>query len=77
LTYEEKPTKSLDEKWKQLRNRAIKYCRVQWKHHLERQATWEKEDDLCRDYPNLFRYLVPATSGRSSYKEERMLHPHI
>jgi hypothetical protein len=55
LTYEEKPTKILDEKWKQLRNRAIKYCRVQWKYHPEREATWEKEDDLCRDYPYLFR----------------------
>jgi hypothetical protein len=56
LTYEEKPTKILGEKWKQLRNRAIKYCRVQWKHHPEREATWEKEDDLRRDYPYLFRY---------------------
>jgi hypothetical protein len=72
LTYEEKPTKILDEKWKKRRNRAIKYCRVQWKHHPERAATWEKEDDLRRDYPYLFRYLVPATLGRSSYKEERM-----
>jgi hypothetical protein len=63
LTYEEKPTKILDEKWKQLRNRAIKYCRVQWKHHPEREATLEKEDDLHRDYPYLFRYLVSATSG--------------
>jgi hypothetical protein len=40
LTYEEKSTKILDEKWKQLRNRAIKYCQVQWKHHPEREATW-------------------------------------
>jgi hypothetical protein len=63
LTYEEKSTKILDEKWKQLRNRAIKYCRVQWKHHPEREATWEKEDDLRRDYSYLFRYLVSATLG--------------
>jgi hypothetical protein len=28
LTYEEKPMKIPDEKWKQLRNREIKYCRV-------------------------------------------------
>jgi len=56
LTYEEKPSKILAEQWKQLRNRAIKYCRVQWKHHPEREATWEIEDDLRRDYPYLFRY---------------------
>jgi hypothetical protein len=63
LTYEKKPAKILDEKWKRLRNRAIKYCRVQWKHHPEREAILEKEDDLRRDYPYLFRYLVPTTSG--------------
>jgi len=42
-----------------LRNMAIKYCKVQWKHHPEREATWQKEEDLRRDYPYLFRYLVP------------------
>jgi hypothetical protein len=72
LTYEEKPKKILDEKWKQLRNRAIKYCPVQWKHHPKREDTWEKDDNLRRDYPYLFRYLVSATSGQSSYKGERM-----
>ena len=29
LTYEEKPLKILEDKWKQLRSRALKYCRVQ------------------------------------------------
>lgn len=56
LSYEEKPIKILTERWKQLRNRAIKYCKVQWKHHTEREATWETENDLHRDYPYLFRY---------------------
>jgi hypothetical protein len=39
LTYVEEMSKILAENWKQLRNRAIKYCKVQWKHHLEREAT--------------------------------------
>ena len=55
LTYVEKPAKILAEIWKQLRNRAIKYCKVKWKHHPEREATWEKEDDLREAYPELFR----------------------
>ena len=55
LTYVEKPAKILAEIWKQLRKRAIKYCKVQWKHHPEREATWEKEDDLREAYPELFR----------------------
>ena len=59
LTYEEKPLKILEENWKRLRNRAIKYCKVQWKHHSEREATWEKEDDLREAYPELFRYSEP------------------
>jgi hypothetical protein len=46
LTYEEKPIKILEENWKRLRNRAIKFCKVQWKHHSEWEATWEKEEDL-------------------------------
>jgi hypothetical protein len=29
---------------------------VQWKHHSEREATWEKEEDLRQAYPELFRY---------------------
>jgi hypothetical protein len=39
LTYVEELSKILAENWKQLRNRAIKYCKVQWKHHPEREAT--------------------------------------
>jgi hypothetical protein len=56
LTFEEKPIKILEENWKRLRNRAIKFCKVQWKHHSEREATWEKEEDLRQAYPKLFRY---------------------
>ena len=56
LTYEEKLSRILEEKWKQLRTRAIKYYRVQWTNHPEMESTWEKEDDLRRDYPYLFRY---------------------
>jgi hypothetical protein len=56
LTYIEHPSKILDENWKRLRNRPIKYCKVQWKHHSAREATWEKEEDLRQAYPELFRY---------------------
>ena len=55
LTYVERPSKILEENWKRLRNRAIKYCKVQWKHHPVREATWEKEEDLRKSYPELFR----------------------
>jgi hypothetical protein len=67
LTYVEEPSKILAENWKQLRNRAIKYCKVHWKHHPEREATWEKDEDLRIAYPDLFRYILPQTSGQSLY----------
>jgi hypothetical protein len=67
LTYVEEPSKILAENWKQLRNRAIKYCKVQWKHHPEREATLEKEEELRIVYPDFFRYILPQTSGRSLY----------
>jgi hypothetical protein len=63
LTYVEEPSKILAENWKQLRNRAIKYCRVQWKHHPEREATWEKEEDLRTAYPKFFRYTLAPNFG--------------
>ncbi|KAK1653337.1 hypothetical protein QYE76_071142 [Lolium multiflorum] len=54
LTYVEKPEKILEVQWKKLRNRAIKYCKIQWQHHPEREATWETEEELRKSYPELF-----------------------
>ncbi|KAK1607108.1 hypothetical protein QYE76_030781 [Lolium multiflorum] len=58
LTYVEKPEKILEVQWKKLRNRAIKYCKIQWQHHPEREATWETEEELRKSYPELFRSNV-------------------
>ena len=52
LTYEEQPEKILRENWKSLRNRAIKYCLIQWKNHSEREATWEKRKNYDRTIPS-------------------------
>jgi hypothetical protein len=56
LTYVEKPGKILEENWKRLQNRAIKFYKVKWKHHSKREATWEKEEELRQAYLELFRY---------------------
>jgi hypothetical protein len=29
-------------------------CKVQWSHHTEVEATWEHEEELRADYPELF-----------------------
>ena len=55
LTYEERPAKILATEDRQLRNRTIRFCKVQWKNHSIREATWEKEEELREAYPNLFK----------------------
>jgi hypothetical protein len=36
------------------RNKVIKICKVQWRHHGEDEATWESEEELRIDFPHLF-----------------------
>ena len=39
LTYEEKPVKILDYASRVTRSKVIKFCKVQWNHHSEDEAT--------------------------------------
>jgi hypothetical protein len=54
LTYTEHSVKILETSERVTRNKKIKMCRVQWSHHTEDEATWEREDELRRTYPDLF-----------------------
>ena len=54
LTYEEKPIKILETAERVTRTKTIKFYKVQWNHHSEEEATWEREDDLRKDHPHLF-----------------------
>jgi len=54
LTYEESPIKVLETTERITRSKTIKMCKVQWKHHSEEEATWEREDDLKSKYSHLF-----------------------
>ncbi|WVZ88598.1 hypothetical protein U9M48_035099 [Paspalum notatum var. saurae] len=36
------------------RKRVTKMYKVKWSHHTTEEATWEREDDLRADYPELF-----------------------
>jgi hypothetical protein len=54
LTYTEHPVKILETSERVTRNKKIKICHVQWSHHTEDEATWEREDELRKTYPNLF-----------------------
>src|SRR3989337_1448210 len=43
LTYEEKPLRILEEMDRVTHSKTIKFYKVQWEHHTEDEATWEKE----------------------------------
>ena len=54
LTYVEKPIKILDVAERVTRSRIIRSYKVQWSHHPESEATWENEEELRTNYPDLF-----------------------
>ena len=47
----------LDQKRRQLQNRAIELVNVQWTYYSLEDATWEHEDAMWEEYPNHFEYL--------------------
>jgi hypothetical protein len=54
LTYTEHPVKILETIERVTRNKKFKMCHVQLSHHTEDEATWEREDELRKIYPDLF-----------------------
>jgi hypothetical protein len=54
LTYIEKATQILETADRVTRRSTIRMCKVKWGHHLEEEATWEREDELKAKYPELF-----------------------
>ena len=56
LSYVEKPVRILDQKVQQLRNKQIKQVKVLWRNHQYEEATWESENDMRQQYPELFDF---------------------
>jgi hypothetical protein len=54
LTYSERPIKIVDSTERVTHSKVIKMCKVQWSHRAEVEATWEHEEELRADYPELF-----------------------
>ncbi|WVZ54060.1 hypothetical protein U9M48_004925, partial [Paspalum notatum var. saurae] len=46
LTYTEHQVRIFETSERVTRNKRIKMCRVQWKHHTEDEATWEREEEM-------------------------------
>ena len=54
VTFEEKPVKILDRREKKLRGKTIPLVRVLWRHRGTEESTWEREDMIRVNYPQLF-----------------------
>jgi hypothetical protein len=53
LTYRERPIRILEEDVRLTRRRKIKMFKVQWSNHTKDEATWEREDYLRWEFPEL------------------------
>ena len=54
LTYEEEPVEILAREVKELRNKRIPLVKVLWRNHKTEEATWESEEVMRQQYPQLF-----------------------
>jgi hypothetical protein len=54
LTYMEYLIKILDTLTRVTRSKMINMCKVQWSHHGEDEATWEREEICERIFPTSF-----------------------
>ena len=54
LTYEEKPVQILAREVKELRNKKIPLVKVLWRNHKTEESTWESEETMRQQYPQLF-----------------------
>jgi hypothetical protein len=57
LTYQEYQVKILDNSKEVTRDNRYKMCKVQWSNHTEEEATWEKEDQLKTEFPDIYSNL--------------------
>lgn len=54
LTLECRPVRILESSERVMRRRTIKYVRVLWTSESEREATWDLEEQMHKEYPELF-----------------------
>ena len=54
LSYDEQPERIIENGIKELRSKRIPLVKVLWKNSTEREATWELEEDMLAQYPELF-----------------------
>uniref|UniRef100_A0A6N2KZJ4 Integrase catalytic domain-containing protein n=1 Tax=Salix viminalis TaxID=40686 RepID=A0A6N2KZJ4_SALVM len=61
LTLEMRPARILDKGEKELRNKKIPIVRILWRNAQIEEETWEREDEMRKKYPELFK--IPGAAG--------------
>ncbi|KAK8300843.1 hypothetical protein V6Z12_D05G420800 [Gossypium hirsutum] len=69
MTYSEEPIKILARETTELRNKKINLVKVLWQKHGVEEATWEPEEEMRKQYPNLFTdfssfFCIPISQKR-------------
>jgi hypothetical protein len=54
LYYQEYPIMISETSERVTQNKKIRMCKVQWSHHTEEEATWEREEELKVEFPSFF-----------------------
>jgi hypothetical protein len=63
LSYQEYPIKILETFERITRNKRIKMCKVQWSHHTEEEATWERLRRRVKGRVSKFLFRSVRISG--------------
>jgi hypothetical protein len=66
LSYQEYPVKILETSKTVTRNKKIKMYKVQWSHHNEEEATWERQEELKVGFSSFFSDPLKSR-GRDSF----------
>jgi hypothetical protein len=66
LSYQEYPLKIVETSERVTQNKRIIMCKVQWSHHTEEEATWEREEELKVEFLSFFSDLSESR-GRDSF----------
>jgi hypothetical protein len=66
LSYQEHTIRILETSERVTRSKKIKMCKVQWSHHTEDKAPWERQEELKAEFPSFFS--APSEyRGRDSF----------
>ena len=72
LTFKEEPVRILDRKVKVLRTKEVPLVKVLWQYREVKEATWETEERMREQYPQLFTNSGMNFEDEIPFKEGRM-----